>query len=378
MSQDPVQSEVDDGDFIVTSTSTSQADLTEQLAPAEKPAKGAKETPAGDDDEATPAKPAKTPATATTPPADADEDDKDEPAKPAVAAKPGEKPAKETKPTASTPEGRVAQLKKEIATLTHEKHRSRQQREQDEAAVVAARQELADLHRQIAEKKGTPPADEKKEPAAAVRAPEPKEDDFEDFREWVKAHSTWTREQARLDAEEAIAARETKRADEHREADEKTEQEKRIAYRTDLGKKHGDRVAAFEAKTPGFKELMESAGALPTNPWMDEHILHSEHGPALMQYLAENPEECERISALGLGPTLIALGKIEAKFDSAPPASEPEPRPRTKAHPPVSAVGASASVAADDADEDLSTMPFGPEYVRKMNARDKARRQARL
>lgn len=358
--------EVADDDFVHVSATTSQAELQRQTGAA-----GEEERP---DDDQHPGETARPPKP-KTPPANT-EPGKAEPEKPDEKA-PKEAPGKGSK----DPEKRVAALKEEIASLTREKHQTRQEKEAAAAELADLRAQLATAKADLADGKGKVPV----VPAQKERAPEPKEDDFEDFRDWVKAHSAWTREQAKLDAEELVATS-RKTADETAKATaEQAETERRVAYRRELADKHRARITTYVTEHPEFATLMEQSGALPTNPAIDEHILHSEYGPRLMHYLAAHPEECEELAGLGMGPTLIRLGKLEAAFEredaaAAAPAhgSGAKRPPVTKAAPPVSPVGGGSEVVDDDDDDTVLDDDFGPEYVRKMNARDRKRHAARV
>ena len=292
-----------------------------------------------------------------------------------------------------TPAKRLETLQAEINQLTREKHRTAAEKDDAARALATLREEAAELKSEIEEARrlraGGKKADDPAKPEDAKPKPErkaePQEDDFEDFRDWVKAHAAWVREEAKLDAIEAAEARgkeaESARESATKEAEEKRAREEFEATRNQLAAKHSARVQAHLKANPGFAKLMEDAGALPTNPAIDEHILHSEMGPALMQYLAEHPDECEAIAALGPGPAIAALGRIEERIDQASKAaksgSAPKPKPVTRATPPVSPVGGGAEVVdADDDGDAVLDLEFGPEYVRRMNAKDKARRQA--
>jgi hypothetical protein len=300
------------------------------------------------------------------------------------------------KPDKRTPEGRVAILRSEINQLTREKHtvnaetaRGRTELEELNARIAEARREHDRLSRDIAAGRVDPkaPTDDKPAAAAPARAPEPQEDDFEDFREWVKAHAAWAREQAKLDAQELIEAQQRQAAETEKQRTEREQTTQREAQQRDVQQKHIERVQAYLTEHPEFAEIMEKAGDLPTNPAIDAHIMHSKYGPRLMRYLAENPEESERLSALGWGPTLVEIGVIEAGFRQADTSltaptgaksGSPEaPVSRTQARPPINPVGGGAPVA-DAGDEDLSNMEFGPRYVELMNERDRKTAQRRL
>jgi hypothetical protein len=302
----------------------------------------------------------------------------------------GEAPAKPAAPStekidAKTPEGRKAQIQAEINALTREKHTHKAAAEQTRAERAAAERELAALRaeldvvkKQIETGKGEKPAAEDSQPAVTDRKPEPAEDDFEDFREYIKAHGAWVREQAKLDAQEIVSARDQASKQTAEEAARERQQQEHVASRRELADKHAARVKAYEAEHPGFSELITSGSDLPMNEMMTEHILHSESGPALMQYLVEHPEECERIYALPGGPTLVELGKIEGKLSTpAKSGSGGGRKSVTNAQPPINPVGSSAAAADDSHEKDLANMDFSPEYVRLMNQRDREREKSR-
>jgi hypothetical protein len=365
----PQEARLEHDGFDIVSTTTSLEALKAEVEPPAESDKAAR--------------PAARRAAESDPPADPDPDGK-APAK--TDDKTDEKPPAK-KADAKTPEGRKAQLQAEINAFVREKHQVVGQTETAKAERAAIQKELDDakaeldrVTKELETKKGGK-ADEKKPDAKADAKPaddsEPEEDAFEDFRDWVKAHSAWTLRQATKAADQRFEEHSKKSAEALQDAERKREHDAFVAQRAELAKKHQDRIAQYEAEHPTFKALMESAADLPVNPAIDEHILHSETGPALMRYLAENPEECERISALGWGPTLVELGKIEAtKLGSAKSGSDPARRPATKAAPPVSPVGGSSAVADAD-DPDLASMPFD-QYVKVMNARDKERATRRL
>jgi hypothetical protein len=363
-------------------SNTPESTLREQLAQPDPP------TPDGK-----PAAPASRRADAGGPGRpDADAQPVDGPDEADPAARPDEKPA-EAKPDKKKPEGRVAELRAEINQLTREKHtiagetaRERAERERLQAEINDLRKE----HERLSKGAEKPAAGGDDPPAEKpARAAEPQEDDFEDFRTFLKAHSTWTREQAKLDAQELIAERETQARETEAQRTKREEEERQQAQSREVFAKHQERVKTYTTEHPEFATLMEKAGDLPTNAAIDAHVLHSKYGPRLMHYFAENPEECERVAALGWGPALVEIGAIEATFRAeeksqqargAKSGSPSAPVPRTKAAPPISPVGGDASVADADDDEDLSTMEFGPRYVELMNQREQAhnRRQRRL
>ena len=75
---------------------------------------------------------------------------------------------------------------------------------------------------------------------------------------------------------------------------------------------------------------------------MQDTVLSSESGPALMYHLCKNPETCDRIASL---PPLVAikeLGRLEAQLEVASSGPTQAARTVTKAPKPIKPVGGSA------------------------------------
>jgi hypothetical protein len=102
-----------------------------------------------------------------------------------------------------------------------------------------------------------------------------------------------------------------------------------------------------------------------------EAVLHSELAPELAYHLNSHVDEYRALVALPPGLMLKALGKLEARLEAASGSPRaPNPKPGLPPPPapitPVRTGGAAAAVAPD-------TLEFGPDYVRQMNAQDRAR-----
>lgn len=134
-------------------------------------------------------------------------------AKPAIAeakpaAKPGEKGKKPNKPMTQ----RVDELKKDIDTLTHTKHKTTAELTRDQESLATARRELAKVQKEIADarKAGAPPVvvPDTTKPAAAAANVEPDLPKYRDFDtdeayedalgKWRTEHKAW--QQRSLDA----------------------------------------------------------------------------------------------------------------------------------------------------------------------------------
>lgn len=277
-------------------------------------------------------------------------------------------------PVTKGPEGRKAQLQAEINALTRSKHQTRAEAEQTQQELAQLRWERQQLQAEIDAAKAAkaPPAPEAKpETPPADDAPkEPSLDDFDDVAQWVTAHSKWTREQATRDV---LAAQQTKQTTEQQQYLQQ-QQAAQQQYMQQKWAEHEQRFTAYVQAHPEAVPIFQAAAQLPMSKQHDmlmTHVLHSDKGPEILRFLAEHPTECERISTLPAGPTLIELGRIEERLSAVKSGAAQKPRPVSRTSPPITPVGGGADVA-DDA-SDLSTLPFGPEYVRRMNALENRR-----
>ena len=188
----------------------------------------------------------------------------------------------------------------------------------------------------------------------------------------MTAHSKWTREQATLDVQEAQQTRQSAEQQQYLQHQQAAQQQ----YMQQKWAEHEQRFTAYVQAHPEAVPIFEAAAKLPMSRQHDmlmTHVLHSEKGPEILRFLAEHPTECERISTLPAGPTLIELGRIEERLSAVKSGAAQKPRPVSRTSPPITPVGGGADVADDDA-ADLSTLPFGPEYVRRMNELEARRR----
>jgi hypothetical protein len=144
------------------------------------------------------------------------------------------------------------------------------------------------------------------------------------------------------------------------------------------------RIADFKSQHDDYESLVQSVQVpndAPSHNALFAHLQFSEMGPQLAYYLAQHEDELQRIYSLPPGFAVAALGKLEGKLESQS-VTKSKPAPSTaqaptlvvsNAKPPIKPLG-SSPVVADDAPDD---MPFGAEYVRQMNARDRQARRSR-
>ena len=156
---------------------------------------------------------------------------------------------------------------------------------------------------------------------------EPTIDKFDNFDQYVAAKAEYI---AKKQIESTLTARERAQA-EHREATERTKT-------VDSWNK---RIAAATAEMPDFEEVLASSD-VPMTPPMQQAIMESDIGPKLAYYLANNPEEAEKIAGMSPIGAIRTLGRIEERLSNSKPAVK-----STDAPPPIRATGSNATVTKD-------------------------------
>ena len=156
---------------------------------------------------------------------------------------------------------------------------------------------------------------------------EPTIDKFDNFDQYVAAKAEYI---AKKQIESTLTAR---------------EQQQRAAYEAAERSKTADswnkRIAAATAEMPDFEEVLASSD-VPMTPPMQQAIMESDIGPKLAYYLANNPDEAEKIAGMSPIGAIRTLGRIEERLATAKPAVK-----TTDAPPPIKAIGASSSVTKD-------------------------------
>jgi hypothetical protein len=158
---------------------------------------------------------------------------------------------------------------------------------------------------------------------------EPTIDKFDNFDQYVAAKAEYI-------AKKQIESTLSQREQQQRAAREATERTKTV----DSWNK---RIAAATAEMPDFEEVLASSDVPMTTP-MQQAIMESDIGPKLAYYLANNPDEAEKIAGMSPIGAIRTLGRIEERLATAKPAVK-----TTDAPPPIKAIGASSSVTKDPA-----------------------------
>lgn len=201
---------------------------------------------------------------------------------------------------------------------------------------VSEAKKEADYWKRVAlEKEGKTEKPESKPEANAQtsgKPQKPKQDDYTTYAEYEEAKDAYFEALADWKAEQILKASEAA----------KKEFEVRNAFKKRLDA-HLSRVEKFKDENPDYDELVSDLIG-PEDyvaPAVQEAILDSENGPALIYELAKDPREYERITRLPFAKAAMELGKIEARLSEKSKDLE-KPKPKiTKAPPPLKPVGAS-------------------------------------
>ncbi len=153
------------------------------------------------------------------------------------------------------------------------------------------------------------------------------------------------------------------------------EQQQRQAY-VQAHQTYAQRATAFEAQHPDFQEVVAQAPHVPGI--ILQAVLQSDLGPQIAYDLGSHPEVAAQLAQefarLPADAVPLVRRVLEARLTAtaaARPDSASPVRP-SAAKPPISRVGGTASITPADP-EDLE---FGPEYIRRENAREKKAREA--
>lgn len=175
----------------------------------------------------------------------------------------------------------------------------------------------------------TQPQDAQKPLETKANDGRPKAEDFETHDDYIEALTDWKLEQR--DKQHEVKQRQTQM---------KTEYEKKVEA-------HKARVIEYAKANTEYQDLVngfiEEHGDVKFSPSLEDEILTSESGPAIIQELLKNPEEFSRLNTLGPLAVAREIGKIEARLSrSSTEAARKEPK-TTKAPPPITPVGSKAS-----------------------------------
>jgi hypothetical protein len=155
----------------------------------------------------------------------------------------------------------------------------------------------------------------RQQPAHQPRSNEapPSIEQFQDVNEWSRAMVEYATKQAEARVEERFRGQEQQRS--QRQVIEGFE----------------ERSRKYEAEHPGFDDrVADLARNVQFNPYVVEAIGLSEHGPAVVDYLATHLDEADRIARMAPHIAALSIGRIEAQVSapkSKPVTNAPNPAP---------------------------------------------------
>lgn len=233
------------------------------------------------------------------------------------------------KPEAETPEAKTQAANRTEGQSTEETAEAKEAKKRNGYKEKLEREKAraADLEAKLAEAT--------KKPTTEAADKEPKHEDFETWDAYYKADAKYQARQefARLEKDRETKARETAHRNEF----------------ADKQKQYAERADEFKATTPDFDDVIDSYDGPLTAP-MQQALLDSDIGPQVAYYLAQNPEEAEALSKMGVMALGKAVGHIEAKLKEPTVDTLPKPTTKTtKAPPPITPVGKSSTNSSYDA-----------------------------
>lgn len=237
---------------------------------------------------------------------------------------PSQPVAAPVEPQPSDPPKETAQQKHDrIQRLTWEREEAKRQAKElaEENARLKAPQKPAEPRRPQIQEFPDDPTD-----------PMPREEDFEVYRDYVRAEAQWN-------------SRQTYKALRHTEF-ENARRARVQQARHQVDSDFATALADYSAKNPAFASKVESSDLFISEPMKDG--LKASKTPQLMEYLIDNPKEVERITQLRPIDQYAEMRILASRLTAAPAGSAVAARPTTKAEPPINPVSGSHVVPKDD------------------------------
>jgi len=218
------------------------------------------------------------------------------------------------------------------------------EREQARREAEAARQELAALRAQL-QPQAPAETPQAQMPPAPINAtdPEPTEEQFETYRDYVRAQAQWA---ARQQLSQFVQF-----------AQQQAEHQQVEQHRTTAASTFAERMQQAQATQPELLAQLDpdvlnarpslslAPGETPTGETaIADLVLHHEQPGRLLTYLSDHKDDFRRIAALHPMLAMRELGRLEARLDAASSGSVSTPSPTSQAKPPIQPVGRGASV----------------------------------
>lgn len=217
------------------------------------------------------------------------------------------------------------------------------EREQARRDAEAARQELAALRAQQARPVSEAPQAQPQAAPSESGDPEPTEEQFETYRDYVKAQAKW---EARQQLQQFVQY-----------AQQQAEQQQVQQSRSTAASAFADRMQQAQTTQPELLARIDpdvlnarpsmslAPGETPTGETaFADLVLHHEQPDRLLMYFSDHKDDYRRLSALHPMLAMRELGRIEARLDAASSGSVSTPSTTSQAKPPIQPVGRGASV----------------------------------
>lgn len=223
--------------------------------------------------------------------------------------------------TGETEEERAAAAAEGGDTPTPKRHRPRAQdrindalreRYRSDARAAALEKENEEL-KAAAEKPPPAAPTGEKDDTPDESPPEPKQDDFDTYEEFLNARTDWRVEEglkaARADIrkevlDEVKADRDRQAADAQLQADQ------------DAVAAYSQRIDETRAAHPDFDEVIEKSGDVPISPPMREALIATPLAGTILYHFAQNPAVCAEIAEMPASQALVAMGRLEAQLEA--------------------------------------------------------------
>ncbi len=238
-------------------------------------------------------------------------------------------------------------FQKRIDKLTREKH-------ERDGQIQQLNERLAKLEKGEKAAPAAEAKDEKEATAEVADDPEPTEEQFADYRQFVKAQARWEARQEFRDQLTKIEAKEAEKVALEQQQAEVKEFKGRL-------EEARERYDDFD-EVIGRRNIQVPQVVVDTIPGL-------ENGPDVMYYLAQHPDVCEKLMEMKPHRAVAEIGKIAAALE---PKEDDEPsstaRGVSKAPAPIRPIGGSATKSSVQADQ----LPY-QEFKKLRNAQIKNR-----
>lgn len=173
------------------------------------------------------------------------------------------------------------------------------------------------------------------------QAGKPNQDDYELYDEYLEALTDWKADQKFKEYESRLEKSKIE-----------TAQEKMISS-------HRDRVEKFAKTVDDFDEVLEEVSDVVPSPTMQELLISSENGPALMYSLAKDRDTFERLNKLSPLAAAKEIGKLESMIEAKTSGEKREVKKTTTAPRPITPVKTKGGTKEKSIfDEDLSQKEY--------------------